>query len=157
VISEIRVAQSFRGRSRSMPVHARVSGDSHASGRGRQHLKLSGLSYAASQHGIDATAERARAAVVFLRRKAIEFVATLPGDVLRGRRLDPNLGNSEMLELAALAYASVRIGIDADLGMAREGTALLCQEAIGYCETLPWEEAPKRATSPHLQIGNGVP
>jgi hypothetical protein len=139
-----------------VPVHARVSGDSQASGRGRQHIKLAGLAYNSARQGIDATVEKAHAASVFLRRKAIELVATLPGNLLRNRRLDPNLGNSEMLELAAMAYASARHGIDADVGMAREGMALLCQEAVNYCETLPMEDQPKRPASAHFQLGNGV-
>jgi hypothetical protein len=140
-----------------VPAHARFSsGDSQAAGRGRQHIKLAALAYNSARHGIDATVEKTQAASVFLRRKAIEFVATLPGNLLRNRRLDPNLGDSEMLELAAMAYASARHGIDADVGMAREGMALLCQEAINYTETLPMDDQSKRQTNAHLQIGNGV-
>jgi hypothetical protein len=140
-----------------MPAHARATGgDSHAAGRARQHIKFAACGYAAIQHGVDATVERARAASVFVRKKAIEYVATLPGDLLRNRRLDPNLGDSEMLDFAALAYASVRHGIDADAGMVREGLALLCQEAINYVETLPKEDLPKRSAAAHLQIGNGA-
>lgn len=140
-----------------MPSHARISsGDSQAAGRARQHIKLAGIGYAAALHGLHATPERANASRVFLRQKAIEFVDTLPGNLLKNRRLDPHLGDSEMLELAAIAYAHARHGIDADVGMAREGMALLCQEAINYAESLPREDVPKRSTSPHLQIGGGV-
>lgn len=142
---------------RSMPAHARViGGDSQASGRARQHIKLAAIAYAAARHGVDATDEKVDASRMFLRRKAIEFVDTLPGNLLKNRRLDPSCGDSEVLELAAIAYAGARHGIDADVGMAREGLALLCQEAIGYCEALPREDATKRSTTPHLQIGNGA-
>lgn len=139
-----------------MPSARVIGGDSHASGRGRQHIKLAAIAYAAAQHGVDATVERAHAASVFLRQKAIDFVETLPGASLKNRRLDPTLGDSEMLELAALAYACARHGIDADVGMSREGLALLCQAAIDYVESLPKEEAPKRMANPHLQLGNGA-
>jgi hypothetical protein len=138
-----------------MPSHTRVSGgDSLAAGRGRQKLKISAVGYYAARHGVDATVESALTARKWLRRMALEFVATLPGDLLRNRRLD-HPGDDEMLCNVAIAYASVRHGIDADVGMAREGMALLCQEAINYSESLPMEEAPKRSIS-HLHLGNGV-
>jgi len=60
-----------------------------------------------------------------------------------------------MLCVVAIAYASSRHGVDADVGMAREGLAMLCQAAIDYAESLPREDAAKRS-APHLQIGNGV-
>lgn len=137
-----------------MPSHARINGDSQASGRARQYIKLAGIGYAAALHGLHATLERANVSRVFLRQKAIEFVATLPGNLLKNRRLDPHLGDSEMLELAAIAYAHARHGIDADVGMAREGMALMCQESINYTESLPWEE--QKRSNPHLQIEGGV-
>lgn len=140
-----------------MPSHTRVNGgDSHASGRARQHIKLAGIGYAAARHGLDATPELVSASRRFLRQKAIEFVTTLPGTALKNRRLDPSCGDSEMLELAAIAYASARHGIDADVGMAREGMALLCQAAIDYVESLPREDAPKRSVNSHLQLGGGA-
>lgn len=140
-----------------MPSHARViGGDSHASGRGRQHIKLAAIAYAAARHGVDATVELVNAARMFLRRKAIEFVETLPGASLKNRRPDPSLGDSEMLELVAIAYACARHGIDADVGMSREGLALLCQASIDYVESLPKEEPTKRTANPHFQLGNGV-
>ena len=142
-----------------MPPHARVSGsDSQGAGRGRQRLKLAGLAYYNVRHGIDADAESARAARMFLRKMAIEFVGTLPGTYLKNRRLDLyTQGDDEMLVLAAIAYASSRHGIDADVGMTREGLALLCQAAIDFVESLPRDDqSTKRSTDPHLQIGNGV-
>ena len=55
-----------------------------------------------------------------------------------------------------LARNAARYGIDADVGMAREGLALLCQAAIGFVESLPDETAPKHPADPQLQIGNGA-
>ena len=130
-------------------------GDSLASGRGRQKLKIAAVGYASSRHGVDATVESALAGRKFLRQTALEFVATLPGDLLKNRRLD-RPGDDETLCLVAIAYASVRHGIDADVGMAREGMALLCQTAIDFAETFPKEEAPKRSTGPLLHLGNGI-
>jgi hypothetical protein len=138
-----------------MPAHARVNGgDSHAAGRGRQRLKLGAIGYAHSRHGIDTNDDKIRAAVAFLCQMAIEFVAALPGTYLKNRRLDLYAqGDSEMLQLAAIAYAAARHGVDADVGMAREGLAILCQAAIDFVESLPKEDQAKRATDPHLQIG----
>jgi hypothetical protein len=140
-----------------MPVHARVNGgDSHAAGRARQHLKLAAIGYANARHGLDASAELAHAALGFLCQKAVEFVETLSGSSPKNRRTDPTHGDPEMLQLAAIAYASARHGIDADVGIAREGLALLCQASINYVESLPKEEPLKRSAQPHLQIGSGA-
>lgn len=140
-----------------MPVHARVSGgDSHAAGRARQHLKLAAIAYANARHGVDASVELARAALAFLCQKAVEFVDALSGSAPRGRRIDLQHGDHETLQLAAIAYASARHGIDADVGVAREGLALLCQSAINYDESLPKEEMPKRSVHTRLQIGGGA-
>jgi hypothetical protein len=140
-----------------MPAHARVSGgDSHAAGRARQHLKLAAIGYASARHGLDASAELSRAALGFLCQKAAEFVATLPGSAPNDRPVDLQHGDHETLQLAAIAYASARHGIDADVGMTREGLALLCQAAIHYVESLPKEEPLKRSIRPHFQIGSGA-
>jgi len=142
-----------------MPPHARVAGsDSQAAGRGRQRLKLAGLAYYNVRHGIDADVESTLAARKFLCKMAIEFVGSLPGNYLKNRRLDLYMqGDDEMLVLAAIAYASSRHGIDADVGMSREGLAMLCQASIDFVESLPKDDQPKRsATDPHLQIGNGA-
>jgi hypothetical protein len=140
-----------------MPAHARVSGgDSHAAGRARQHLKLAAIGYANARHGIDASAELSRAALVFLCQKAVEFVETLSGSSLKKHRIDLSHGDHETLQLAAIAYASARHGIDADVGLVREGLALLCQSSINYVESLPKEEASRRSAQPHLHLGNGA-
>ena len=142
-----------------MPAQARVSGsDSHAAGRCRQRLKIAGVGYAHARHGIDADLDRVRAASIHLCQIAIEFVAALPGTLLRNRRLDlVAQADRTMLENAAIAYSSVRHGIDADVGMAREGMAMLCQAAIDFVESLPREDqASKRPTDPLHQIGNGA-
>ena len=143
-----------------MPAHARVNGsagDSHAAGRGRQRLKIAAIGYAHVRHGIDADIDKACAGNRKLCQMAIEFVAALPGSLLKNRRIDLYAqGNSEMLQFIAIAYAGARHGVDADVGMAREGLAMLCQEAIDYVESLPREDQPKRPADPHLQIGNGV-
>lgn len=143
-----------------MPAYARVNGsasDSQAAGRGRQRLKLGAIGYVSARHGIDTDIDLARAGLMVLCQRAIEFVAALPGMHLKNRRIDLYAqGNSETLQLAAIAYVSARHGIDADVGMSREGLALLCQAAIDFVESLPKEDHPKRSTDPHLQIGNGA-
>lgn len=140
-----------------MPSHARaIGGDPHASARGRQRLKLAAIGYAAARHGVDADPALAKKAVVFLCRMALEFAETLPG--ARPKRVRGDLsaqGDVEALTIPAIAYASARHGIDADVGMAREGLAMLCQGAISYYESMPDEDAPKRTADPRLQIGNG--
>lgn len=139
-----------------MPSHTRVNGgDSHAAGRGRQRLKLHAIGYVNSRHGVDADIESARAGLTRLCQMAVEFVETLSGVPLK-RRVDLYQGDSELLKFAAIAYVNARHGIDADVGMAREGLAFLCQAAIDYVESLPREDSTKRSSNPHLQIGNGV-
>ena len=145
-----------------MPSYARVNGgdvptsNSHAAGRGRQRLKLGAIGYVNARHGIDTDADLARAGLMNLCQMAIEFVGTLSGTHLRNRRIDLyKQGNSGSLQLAAIAYVSARHGIDADVGMSREGLALLCQAAIDFVESLPKgdQTQPKRSVDPHLQIG----
>lgn len=145
-----------------MPAHSRVNGgdvqasNSPAAGRARQRLKLSGIGYAHSRHGIDTDLDLCAKASMVLRQMAVEFVASLPGTGLRNRRIDLLAqADGTLLELAAIAYASARHGVDADVGMAREGMALLCQAAIDFVESLPKEE-PKRAADPLIQIGSGA-
>lgn len=144
-----------------MPAHARVNGsvsDSHAAGRARQRLKLAAIGYVNARHGIDTDVDLARGGLMVLCQMAIEFVAALPGTHLKNRRIDLYAqGNNERLKLAAIAYVSARHGIDADVGMTREGLALLCQASIDFVESLPRDDqAAKRSTDPHHQIGNGV-
>ena len=140
-----------------MPAYPRVSGgDPHAAGRGRQRLKLAAIGYFNARHGVDADADLARAGRTLLRQTAGEFVDALTGSQwMKNRRVDVAQGDDEMLCLAAIAYVGARHGIDADVGMSREGLALLCQAAIEFVESLPREEVPKRS-SPHLQIGGGA-
>lgn len=146
------------GTARVMPAHVRVNGgDSLAAGRSRQRLKLGALGYVNVRHGIDASDELVQAGLKMLCQAALDFVDTLSGSLLKVRRYDLYLqGDDEMLKLAAIAYVNARHGIDADVGMAREGLALLCQAAVDYVESLPREGAVKRPNNPHLQLGNGA-
>jgi hypothetical protein len=149
------VAQVFCGKDGSMPPHVRANGgDSLAAGHARQRLKLLAIGYASARHGVDGDLELVRAALTRLRQGAVEYVEAAAPHAVKNRRID-RPGNSEMLQLAALSYANARHGIDADVGMAREGLAMLCQAAIGYVEVLPWEDSLKRSTGLHLQLGNG--
>jgi hypothetical protein len=136
-----------------MPVHARANGDSLAAGQGRQRLKLLAIGYASARHGVDGEIERVRTSITRLCQGAIEYVAASAPHALKNRRID-RPGNSEGLQIAALAYANARHGIDADVGMSREGLALLCQAAMNYVEAFPWEDT-KRPGNPHLQLSNG--
>lgn len=140
-----------------MPSHARVNGgDSPSSGRGRQRLKLAAIGYVNARHGIDTDADLVQAALKQLCMMAGEFVEALHGTPLKSRRLDLWAQcDSQPLKLAAIAYVSARHGIDADVGMAREGLAYLCQAAINFVESLPKDEPVKRQTDPRLQIGGG--
>jgi hypothetical protein len=142
-----------------MPAPPRAVGgsDTLAAGRGRQRLKIAAIGYVSCRHGIDATPELARAALMRLCQVAIEYVEAVHGALLTGRRIDLyQQGNSEPLAIAAIAYSSARHGIDADVGMAREGLAYLSQTAIDFVETLPREDSAKRATSAHFQLGHGA-
>jgi hypothetical protein len=103
---------------------------------------------------VDGDVELVRAALTRLCQGAVDFVAAAAPSAVKNRRID-RPGNSEMLQVAALAYANARHGIDADVGMAREGLAMLCQASISYVEALPWEDTVKRSTGLHLQLGNG--
>lgn len=143
----------------SMPSHTRVTGiDSPAAqGRARQRLKLFAIGYVNARHGIDASVDRAQAALFSLCQTAIEFVEALPGSLLKNRRIDLyRQGDNSTLQFAAIAYAHARHGIDADVGMAREGLALLCQASIDFVESLPREDLAKRSNGLPHQIGSGV-
>lgn len=141
-----------------MSSHARaIGGDPQASGRGRQRLKIGAIGYAASRHGIDSDSARTKKAALRFCRLAVEFAETLPGARIKRIRDDLLLqGDVDILLFAGLAYAGARHGIDADVGMAREGLAFLCQSAISYHESIPDEDAPKRSADPRFQIGNGA-
>jgi hypothetical protein len=142
-----------------MTAHSRGSaGDAHAAGRGRQRLKLAAIGYNSSRHGVDADAALARAAKDLLCKTALEFVEALPGEMLKNRRVDLyRQADSETLQLVAIAYACARHGVDADVGMAREGLNVLCQASIDFVEALPRVEAPApKRSAAVLHLGNGV-
>lgn len=128
-------------------------GDTLAAGRGRQRLKLAALSYASARHGIDAQEALVRQSIALLCKIAFEFVEALQGALTRGRSLDPARAHSEMLQVTAIAYAAARHGIDADVGMAREGLAMLCQAAIDFVGSLPVAEVKRSDRT--LQISQG--
>jgi hypothetical protein len=140
-----------------MPSHARANGgDSAASGRARQRLKLAAIGYVNARHGIDTDADLVRQGLRTLCQMAAEFVQTLNLTQLNNRRIDLwAQGDTESLKIAAIAYVCARHGIDADRGMTVEGLAFLCQAAINFVEGLPKEE-PKRPLDPQLQIGGGA-
>ena len=88
-----------------------------------------------------------------LRRLALEYAEAVTGTSTKNRRLDK--GDDEVLCFAAIAYTGSRHGIDADVGMAREGMGMLCQEAINFAESCPREESTKRS-GPRLHLGEGA-
>ncbi len=57
------------------------------------------------------------------------------------------------LKLAALAYSQSRHGADGGPSMARSGTAMLCQAAINYAETLTGQKIP---IDPTLHLDDGM-
>ena len=131
-------------------------GDSHASGKARQHLKIVALGYYASRHGMDSDEVRVNNARDEVCKKAIVFAESV--GKLKKRRTDLyRQADCETLLTLAIAYGECRHGNDADVGMSREGMAMLCQEAVNFYESLPlWEEPAKRSTAIPLQIGAGV-
>jgi hypothetical protein len=141
-----------------MPPQPRMpsGGDSAAAGRARQHLKISALGYYASRHGIDADEARVKSARDFVCQIAIVYAeAVMP---VKNRRTDLYRQTScERLLDVAIAYGECRHGNDADVGMTREGMAMLCQEAVNFYEALPLkEDAAKRSTLPPFQLGTGM-
>jgi hypothetical protein len=137
-----------------VPSHPYGSGgDPRAQGIGQQRLKLGAIGYSEARHGVDATLERAQAARMVLRRLAVEYAEAVTGTSMKNRRIDK--GDDELLCFAAIAYTGSRHGIDADVGMAREGMGMLCQEAINFAESLPREESSKRP-GPRLHLGEGA-
>jgi len=60
------------------------------------------------------------------------------------------------LKLAAIAYSNSRHGIDADVGLARAGLALLAQAAIEYYEALAGAASRDRPVDPHLHLDSGT-
>jgi hypothetical protein len=104
---------------------------------------------------MDASDELVQTGLKLLCQAAVDFVNALSGSLLNTRRVDLYPQGNETLKLAAIAYVNARHGIDADVGMAREGLSLLCQASIDYVEGLPREGTAKR-TNPHLQLGNGA-
>lgn len=141
-----------------MPSHSRaLGGDPAAAGRARQRLKIGAIGYFNTRHGVDADLAQATTARKALRRLAVEYAEAVTGPQLKYRRADLlDQGDDGMLQFAAIAYSAARHGIDADVGMAREGLAFLCQSAIGFSESLPEENAAKRKADARLQIGNGA-
>jgi len=128
-----------------------------AQGQARQRLKIAAIGYVNARHGIDATAELAKAALLRLGQAAVEFGEALPGQPLKNRRTDLyRQGNYETLQLVAISYASARHGIDADSGMAMEGVRTLCQAAVDFGEALPAGEVPAKRNGTPLQISRGV-
>jgi hypothetical protein len=131
-------------------------GDSAAAGRARQHLKIAGLGYYASRHGMDADEARVSSARDFVCQQAIAYAETVMP--LKNRRTDLyRQADCERLLDVAIAYGECRHGNDADVGMTREGMAMFCQEAVNFYESLPLKEEPaKRPGSLPFQLGNGV-
>jgi hypothetical protein len=60
------------------------------------------------------------------------------------------------LKLAAIAYSNARHGIDADVGLSRQGLAILAQAAVEYYEALTGADPAKRPIDPYLQLDNGT-
>jgi hypothetical protein len=141
----------------TVPNHVRVSsvGDSHAAGRARLKLKLAAIGYVNTRHGIDADVGLSRAGLALLTCAAVEYYAGLTGADMKGRSASP-ARQLEDLQLAAIAYVNARHGVDADVGLARTGLALLAQAAIAYGEAIIGADPKQRPVDPHLQLGNGI-
>ena len=60
------------------------------------------------------------------------------------------------LKLAALAYANARHGVDADVGISREGLALLCAMACEYYEALTGADSRERPIDPNFRLHGGA-
>jgi hypothetical protein len=142
-----------------MPANVRVSGngDSHAGGRARLRLKLGAIAYVNARHGLDADAALSSDALSLLCSAAFEYYEVVTGADPRKRPIDPHLQrDSGKLKVAAIAYVNSRHGIDADVGLARAGLALLCHAAIEVYEALMAAPPRKRAADPYFQLDNGT-
>lgn len=60
------------------------------------------------------------------------------------------------LKLAAIAYTNARHGVDAEVGIAREGLALLCSLACEYYEALTGADPRDRPIDPNLRLNGGA-
>ena len=60
------------------------------------------------------------------------------------------------LKLAAIAYVNARHGIDADVGMSRQGLALLCSMAVEYTEALTGADPRDRPVDHQLRLNGGT-
>jgi len=129
-------------------VQVTSNGDSHAAGRARLRLKFAAIGYDNARHGIDASPELNRAALLKLASAAWEFYEVLnPGRVGWDDVLATLEGGEIVdLALAAISYDNSRHGIDADVGLIRAALEFLCSAAIAYCESVPRHSRPHHAT-----------
>jgi hypothetical protein len=146
-----------------MPSHVRIShaagsggGDSRAAGLGRLKLKLGAVAYACTRHGIDADQHLARAGRADLIEAAFDYVEAVTGAPSNRRRIDPDDLRAARLQSAAIAYATIRHGVDGEQGLIRAGMALLCARAISYVELVTGADPSRRPVDPDLHIGNGT-
>lgn len=143
-----------------MPPNVRViapekGGDTHEAGRARVRLKLGALGYVNARHGVDGDAQLAREGMTRLCGLAVEYYAALTGTPAPRPSLDPR--DQIGLKLAAIAYVSARHGIDGDVGIAREGLAMLCASALAYAEAVVFAAGGPPATGKGKAQGGSTP
>jgi hypothetical protein len=129
-------------------------GDSAKIGAARVQLKLAALGYAGVRHGLDADPAIVQHAVNMLCEAAARYYGQLSGRPVTGRGLRLDHDACTRLRLAAVAYAGVRHGADANEESARAGLGIVCQASIRYCEALVGGKPPP-VTDPHLQLDGG--
>lgn len=106
-------------------------GDSIEAGRARVRLKLSAIAWSHSQAGIDTSAGVSRAALGMLVESAVRYWEALMNRKYEGDRA---FERTDLLKVAALAYAGARHGVDANVEICRAGLGALCEAAIRFCE-----------------------
>lgn len=131
-----------------------VANDTHAIAQRRVRLKLAALAFVGSRTGADAQGLVGRG-LEFLALCAAEYVRELVGGT---GHIDPrDLFTDEQhiggLRMAALAYAETRHGSDSTTKFTESGLAMLCEQAIMYCEGLPAWGRGRRAYDPLLGDG----
>lgn len=106
-------------------------GDTLEAGRARVRLKLSAIAWAHSQAGLDTGAGVQRAALGMLVEAGVRYWEAIMNRKYEG---DRSLERTDILKVAAHAYAGARHGVDANVEICRAGLGALCEAAIRFCE-----------------------
>jgi len=136
-----------------------TNGDSIPIGRTRVRLKLAAVGYSAAHQARDQALVLAGSSV--LAESALRYVEALL-HMTAGEIPVPaphHLASDDFanVKFAALAYASIRNGSDANLESARAGMGVLCEAAIRFVEGMSLIPRGKpRPIDPSLHLDSGM-